>query len=164
MKTIWSYGHRNPQGLCLDPTSGNIWETEHGPRGGDEVNIIAKGKNYGWPIISYGINYDGTTFTTLTEKEGMEQPVLYWLPSIAPSGLCFVSSDNYPSWKGHLLAGSLRFDYVNLCIIKNEKIIEEEKILPNIGRVRNVIQGADGYIYVSTENPGTIFKLIPLNQ
>ena len=162
MKSIWSYGHRNPQGLSIEPTTGLIWETEHGPRGGDEVNIIQKGQNFGWPIISYGINYDGTTFTTLTQKEGMNQPVIYWLPSIAPSGLTFVSSEKYPQWKGHLLAGSLRFNYVNLCKVNAQKITEEVKILPNIGRTRNIIQGADGYLYVSVENPGTIYKLMPL--
>lgn len=159
--TIWSYGHRNPQGLTLNSETNQIWETEHGPRGGDEVNIIQKGKNFGWPVISYGINYDGTTFTTLTEKEGMIQPEIYWLPSIAPSGLTFVNGDLYPAWRGDLLAGSLRFNYVNRCVIKDNKIVEEEKILQNIGRTRNVIQGQDGYIYISVENPGTVYRLLP---
>ncbi|SOE23089.1 Glucose/arabinose dehydrogenase, beta-propeller fold [Spirosomataceae bacterium TFI 002] len=162
MKTIWSYGHRNPQGLALNPTTNQLWETEHGPRGGDEVNIIEKGKNFGWPVISYGINYDGTTFTTLTEKKGMEQPQIYWLPSIAPSGLTFVTGDKYPGWKSDLLAGSLRFNYVNRCVMKNNKIVKEEKVLLNIGRTRNIIQGQDGFIYVSVEKPGIVYKLQPL--
>lgn len=162
MKSIWSYGHRNPQGLTLNPATNELWETEHGPRGGDEVNIVQKGKNFGWPLVSYGINYDGTTFTTLTQKEGMVQPQIYWLPSIAPSGLTFVSGDNYPGWKGDLLAGSLRFNYINRCVIKDNKIVSEEKVLLNIGRTRDIIQGQDGYIYVCTEKPGTVYKLLPL--
>lgn len=161
MKSIWSYGHRNPQGLTLNTSTNELWETEHGPRGGDEVNIIEKGKNFGWPVISYGINYDGTTFTTLTEKEGMVQPQIYWLPSIAPSGLTFVTGDKYPGWKGDLLAGSLRFNYINRCVMQDNKIVSEEKVLLNIGRTRNIIQGQDGFIYVSVEKPGTVYKLLP---
>ncbi|MCB0630139.1 MAG: PQQ-dependent sugar dehydrogenase, partial [Lewinella sp.] len=107
-KAIYSYGHRNPQGLAMHPETGRIWETEHGPRGGDEINIIAPGKNYGWPKITYGINYNGTKITDKTAMPGMEQPFHYWVPSIAPSGMTFVTSDRYPDWKGNLLVGSLR--------------------------------------------------------
>ncbi|MDA7558915.1 PQQ-dependent sugar dehydrogenase [Flavobacteriaceae bacterium] len=159
-KAIYSYGHRNPQGMVKHPTSGKIWIHEHGPRGGDEINIIASGKNYGWPIISYGINYSGTKFTNLTELDGMEQPIHYWKPSIAPSGMEFITSDVYPEWKGNLMVGVLKFQYLNRCIIKNNKVIEEEKLLEGLGRVRSVKQGNDGYLYVGIENVG-IVKIIP---
>lgn len=159
-KAIYSYGHRNPQGLTKNPDNGEIWEHEHGPQGGDEINIIKKGKNYGWPVISYGINYDDTKFTNITEKEGMEQPFFYWVPSIAPSGTTFVSSDKYPDWKGNLLVGSLKFKYLERLVIENDKVIKREKLLEGIGRVRNVRQGPDGYIYAGIEGKG-IIKIIP---
>jgi glucose/arabinose dehydrogenase len=161
-KAIYSYGHRNPQGMTKNPETGEIWVHEHGPQGGDEINIIKKGKNYGWPVISYGINYDSTSFTDLTEKEGMEQPFFYWVPSIAPSGMTFVSSDKYPDWKGDLLVGSLKFNYLERLIIKNNEVIKREKLLEGIGRVRNVREGTDGYIYVGVEGKG-IIKIIPNN-
>ena len=156
----YSYGHRNPQGMAKDPRTGKIWTHEHGPRGGDEVNIIEPGKNYGWPVISYGINYNGTSFTDLTEKEGMEQPVYYWDPSIAPSGMVFVTGDKYPEWQGKLLIGSLKFNYLVLCHLEGDKIIKTEVVQKDIGRVRNLIQAADGYIYVATDNGG-LYKLEP---
>ncbi|MHA8065531.1 PQQ-dependent sugar dehydrogenase [Aquirufa sp. ROCK2-A2] len=159
--SIYSYGQRNPQGLTLNPYTGAIFETEHGPRGGDELNIIQAGKNYGWPVISYGINYDGKPITNISQKEGMEQPINYWIPSIAPSGLAFVTSDKYPAWKGNLMIGSLRFNYMNRCIIKDNKVIGQEKVLLNIGRMRNVKMGSDGYLYVGVENPGMVFRLRP---
>ncbi|PHN03945.1 PQQ-dependent sugar dehydrogenase [Flavilitoribacter nigricans] len=162
--SIYSYGHRNPQGLSRHPETGVMWDHEHGPRGGDEVNMIEKGKNYGWPVISYGINYNGTTFTSKTEQAGMEQPDLYWVPSIAPCGSTFVTGDRYPAWKGDLLVGSLRFKYLNRCIMEDNKIVGEEKLFKNIGRVRAVEMGPDGYIYVSVENPGFIFRVVPLNS
>jgi glucose/arabinose dehydrogenase len=146
----------------MDPTTGLIWESEHGPRGGDELNIIKSGANYGWPVISYGINYDGKPITSISKKEGMEQPITYWIPSIAPSGLTFVTGDRYPEWKGNIMAGSLRFNYVNRCIVKNNKVVSEEKILLNIGRVRNVEMGRDGYLYVAVEGPGAVYRLKPL--
>lgn len=160
--SIYSYGHRNEQGLAINPIDGQLWEHEHGPRGGDEINIIEKGKNYGWPVISYGLNYNGTTFTNLLEKEGMLQPVLYWVPSIAPSGMAFVTSDKYPGWEGQLLVGSLRFQYLNLCYINDGKVDREELLMEKIGRVRNVKVSADGYIYVAVENPGFVFRLQPI--
>ena len=159
-KAIYSYGHRNPQGLVFNPKTGEIWEHEHGPQGGDEVNIIKSGKNYGWPKISYGINYDGTKFTDKTSLPGMEQPQHYWDPSIAPSGMTFVSSEKYPNWKGNLMVGSLKFLYLNNCYIKDGKIVKEEQLLKNLGRVRSVVEGPDGYIYVGIENLG-IVKIIP---
>lgn len=162
VKSIWSYGHRNPQGLTMDPNTGEIWSHEHGPRGGDEINIIQPGLNYGWPVISYGINYDGTIFTSDLEKEGMEQPVLYWVPSIAPCGMAWVTSDKYGDWKGDLLVGSLRFEYLNRCEIVDGKVAKEENMLKGIGRLRNVEQGPDGFIYVSVEKPGYVFRLVPV--
>lgn len=155
-KAIFSYGHRNPQGMILHPKTGEIWTHEHGPRGGDEINIVEAGKNYGWPVISYGINYSGTKFTELTEKEGMEQPLHQWTPSIAPSGMAFINSDKYGDWKGNLLVGSLKFQYLDLCRLKNNKVIKEERLLDGLGRVRSVEQGPDGYIYVGIENLGIV--------
>jgi glucose/arabinose dehydrogenase len=159
-KAIFSYGHRNPQGMAKHPETGKIWTHEHGPRGGDEINIVESGKNYGWPVISYGINYSGTKFTDITEKDGMEQPIHYWDPSIAPSGMDFITSDIYPQWKGNLLVGSLKFQYLNRCELKGNKVVKEEKLLDGLGRVRAVKQGPDGYIYVGVENVG-IVKIIP---
>ena len=157
---IYSYGHRNPQGMAIHPETGAIWVNEHGPKGGDEINIIAKGKNYGWPVISYGVNYSGTAFTEITEKEGMEQPLFYWVPSIAPSGMAFVTSDKYPDWKNNILVGSLKFQYLERLVLENNKVVKREELFKDIGRVRNVIQGPDGYIYVAAEGTG-IVKIIP---
>ena len=156
---IYSYGHRNPQGMILHPKTGDVWAHEHGPKGGDEINIIKAGKNYGWPVISYGINYSGTKFTDITKKEGMEQPLHYWDPSIAPSGMAFITSNKYGDWKGNLLVGSLKFQYVNKCIIENGKVVKEERLLDGLGRVRSINESPDGYIYVGIENLG-IVKLL----
>ncbi|RKR07144.1 glucose/arabinose dehydrogenase [Maribacter vaceletii] len=157
---IYSYGHRNPQGLILHPITGEIWNNEHGPRGGDEINIIKKGANYGWPLTTYGINYSGTSITDKTEMKGMEQPLYYWIPSIAPSGMAFITSDKYPEWNGNLLVGSLKYQYLERLILENNKVIRREKLLPDLGKVRAVKQGPDGYIYVAVEGKG-IYKLIP---
>ncbi len=159
-KAIYSYGHRNPQGMIKHPETGEIWTHEHGPQGGDELNSIKAGKNYGWPVISYGINYNGTPFTDITAKEGMEQPLFYWVPSIAPSGLEIVSSDLYPDWKGNVLAGSLKFQYLERLILKDNVVVKREKMIENRGRVRSVRQGPDGFIYVGIENLG-IIKIVP---
>ncbi|OUR92327.1 hypothetical protein A9Q87_07540 [Flavobacteriales bacterium 34_180_T64] len=156
---IYSYGHRNPQGMTIHPTTGEIWTHEHGPKGGDEINIIGSGKNYGWPVITYGINYIGTKITNETSRQGMEQPIHYWDPSIAPSGMAFITSDKYPEWKGNLLIGSLKFRYLNNCYLDNGKVIKEERLLDGLGRIRSVNQGPDGYIYVGIENLG-IVKLL----
>jgi glucose/arabinose dehydrogenase len=157
---IYSYGHRNPQGLSIDPRTKNIWSHEHGPRGGDEVNIIKKGINYGWPEISYGINYIGTKLTDITHKRGMEQPALYWTPSIAPSGMIYISSDKYPSMKEKFLVGSMKFDYLVLLTIEGEQVVSQEKVFEDIGRARSLLQGKDGYIYVGIDGVG-IKKLTP---
>jgi glucose/arabinose dehydrogenase len=158
--SIFSYGHRNPQGMAMHPVTGNIWTHEHGPKGGDEINIIRKGANYGWPVISFGVNYSGTSFTDLTEKEGMESPQWYWVPSIAPSGMTFVTSDIYPDWRGKIIVGSLKFAYLVALELEGDKVLRQDILFPGIGRVRNVMQGADGYIYVATDGAG-IFKIVP---
>lgn len=158
-KAIFTYGNRNQQGMVVHPETGEIWAHEHGPRGGDEINIIKAGKNYGWPVITYGINYSGTSITDETSRPGMEQPIHYWDPSIAPSGMAFITSDKYPGWKGDLLVGSLKFQYLDKCVIKDGKVVKEERLLDGLGRVRTVNQGPDGYIYVGIENLG-IVKLL----
>jgi glucose/arabinose dehydrogenase/mono/diheme cytochrome c family protein len=160
-EAIFSYGHRNPQGMAINPRTGQIWVHEHGPRGGDEINPIKKAANYGWPVITYGINYSGTTITDETAREGMEQPLYYWVPSIAPSGMAFVTSDVYPALKGHLVVGSLKFQYLELLTLtRDEKVAKREKLLDGIGRVRSVRQGPDGYIYVGIDGKG-VLKMIP---
>ncbi len=164
MPSIYAFGIRNPQGMVKHPVTGKIWEHEHGPRGGDEINIIRPGSNYGWPEVSYGINYDGTTYTNVLERADVDPPILYWVPSIAPSGMDFIRSDLYPGWKNQLLVGSLRFKYLNLCKLDGEKVVKEETLLKNIGRVRDVKTGPDGYIYVSVEDPGRIYRLVPLDN
>jgi len=162
-KAIYSYGHRNPQGMAKHPVTGEIWTHEHGPRGGDEVNIITKGNNYGWPIISYGINYSGTSFTDITEKEGLEQPLWYWDPSIAPSGMTFVTSDKYSQWQGNLLVGSLKFGYVVMLTLNGNKVVKEEIVKNGLSRVRNIKQGPDGYIYIAVDGQG-IYRLMPVKS
>ncbi len=163
--SIYSYGHRNPQGLAFNPTTGELWSNEHGPRGGDEINIVRKGKNYGWPVITYGINYNGIPMSNITEKEGMERPEWYWIPSIGPSGMAFVTGDRYKGWKGNILSGSLRFKYLNRSKVVNNKITEEEILLKNMGRLRDVRMGPYGYIYVAVEAPAAgIFRLIPVKR
>ena len=159
-EAIFSYGHRNPQGMEIHPVTRKIWTHEHGPKGGDEINIIGAGKNYGWPVISYGINYDGSVLTEKTEKEGMEQPLMHWTPSIAPSGMTFVTSDKYPGLKGHLLVGSLKFAYLELCELDGEQVINRKRLLKNSGRVRSVKQGTDGFIYLGIEGVGVV-KILP---
>lgn len=158
---IWSYGHRNPQGLYYDKTTGTLWDDEHGPKGGDELNKVEKGKNYGWPVITYGIGYDDKPLTDITKKDGMEQPVRYWVPSIAPCGMTMVTGNKYPNWKGNFLVGALSFQLVARVEVVDGKFVAEERFLEKIGRVRTVVQSPDGYIYVATENPGKIYKLMP---
>lgn len=159
---VFTYGHRNPQGMAMHPETGEIWSHEHGPRGGDEVNLIKSGNNYGWPEISYGVNYSGTTITEFTEKPGMEQPLHYWDPSIAPSGMVFVTSDKYPHWQGKVLIGSLKFHYLVLLDITNDSVTSQRKLFEGIGRVRSLLQGNDGYLYVGVDGGG-IKRIEPKN-
>jgi glucose/arabinose dehydrogenase len=160
---IWSYGHRNPQGLVYNLATQTLWDVEHGPQGGDELNKVEKGKNYGWPVITYGKNYDGTVISNLTAKEGMEQPVLYWVPSIAPCGMALVTSDKYPGWKGNLLVGALALQHIARVEVDEQgKFLSQEKLLEKVGRVRAIEQSPDGYLYVVTETPGMLLKIVPV--
>lgn len=160
---IYSYGHRNPQGLALHPQTGQVWEHEHGPRGGDEINLIKAGINYGWPSITYGKNYSGTIITKDTAKAGMEQPLRYYVPSIAPCGMDFYDGDLFPNWKGDLFVGSLKFMYVERLELEGNKVVASEKLLEKYGRVRSIRQGKDGYLYVVTGAPGRVMRLKPAN-
>ena len=159
---IYSYGHRNVQGLYYDKDSGTLYETEHGPKGGDELNIIRPGANYGWPKITYGVNYDGTIITEKTEAEGMEQPLTYWVPSIAPSGLTKLTSDVYPGWKGDLFAGGMNgpagLELVRIRI-EDGKVTERENLFKDEYAVRDVAQSPDGHLYVATKDLDGIFRV-----
>uniref|UniRef100_UPI0040485BC4 PQQ-dependent sugar dehydrogenase n=1 Tax=Algoriphagus sp. TaxID=1872435 RepID=UPI0040485BC4 len=159
--SIWTYGNRNPQGLFFDKAANRLWEVEHGPRGGDELNILEKGKNYGWPVITYGINYNGSPITDITEKEGMEQPITYWVPSIATCGMTLITSDKYPSWKGNILVAALAGTHIARLELNVTRVTGQEKLLPGIGRVRQVSQSPDGYLYAITEGTGLLIKLVP---
>jgi glucose/arabinose dehydrogenase len=159
-KAIFSYGHRNPQGMTIHPQTGDLWENEHGPQGGDEINIIKSGVNYGWPEITYGINYSGTPITDKTSDPNMAQPFYYWVPSIAPSGMAFSTSAIYKDWEGDLFVGSLRFEYLERLVIEKNQVVKREKVLEKIGRVRNVVEGPDGYLYLGVEGKG-ILKIVP---
>nr|WP_136250935.1 PQQ-dependent sugar dehydrogenase [Ningiella ruwaisensis] len=158
--TIYSYGHRNPQGMAMHPKTGDIWTHEHGPRGGDEINRIQKAVNYGWPVISYGINYNGTSFTEITAKEGMAQPDWQWTPSIAPSGMVFVDSERYPQWNGHMIVGSLKFAQLVLVEMDGNEIKGHSKLFDGIGRVRSLSMSPDGFLYVGVDGKG-IYKVTP---
>lgn len=158
---IWTYGHRNPQGLVLNPTTKVLWEHEHGPQGGDELNIIEKGKNYGWPLITYGIDYDNSIISKDSVREGMEQPVIFWKPSIAPCGVTFINNPKFKEWNGDLLVGSLKFMYIQHLTVKGNKVTAKEIIFDKLGRVRDVRQGHDGNIYVVLENSGKVVKISP---
>jgi glucose/arabinose dehydrogenase len=161
---IWSYGHRNSQGAALAP-DGVLWTHEHGPQGGDEINQPQAGKNYGWPVISYGENYGGGKIGDgITSKPGLEQPLHYWVPSIAPSGMAFVTSEAYGSgWRGNLLVGSLKFGYLNRIVLDGNKVVREEKLLAELNqRIRDVRQSPDGLIYVLTDaSNGQLIRLLP---
>lgn len=161
LDAIFAYGIRNPQGMDLHPESGELWEHEHGPQGGDEINIIRAGNNYGWPEICFCVDYGGGEITPDTARAGMEQPAWYWDPSIAPSGMTFVTSDRYPEWQGDLLVGSLKFGYLVRAEVENSEVTGEQILFPEIGRVRSVEQGPDGYLYVGTETDNGIVRIVP---
>ncbi len=160
---IWSYGHRNPQGAALHPETGALWVHEHGAAGGDEVNIPRPGRNYGWPVIAYGRHYFGGKIGEGTKKQGMEQPVHYWDPSIAPSGMAFYTGDKFPKWRGNLLVGALKFQLLARLTLEGERVVDEERILEPLGeRIRDVRQGPDGYVYLLTDaDDGRILRLEP---
>ena len=157
---IWSFGIRNPQGI-FQIKDGTIFENEHGPRGGDELNILSKGNNYGWPEITYGKNYTGTKITNYTHKDGMEQPVIHWTPSIAVCGMDFYDGKVFNNWKNNLLVTSLKFENLYRLEIRNKKVIKQELILSAGSRVRDVETGPDGFIYLAVEDPGRIIRLRP---
>ncbi len=160
---IWSIGHRNPQAAAINPATGMLWTVEHGARGGDEVNIPEAGKNYGWPVISYGRHYSGAKIGEGASKPGMEQPIHYWDPSIAPSGMAFVTSNTYPDWKGDLLVGALRGRHLAKLDLEGNSVVGEEKLLTGLGeRIRDVRQAPDGFLYILTDsNNGRLIRLVP---
>jgi glucose/arabinose dehydrogenase len=161
LPSIYSLGHRNPQGLAFHPQTGHLWASEHGPLGGDELNLIAPGKNYGWPVITYGKNYNGSPITEWVRKEGMEQPIWYWRPSTAVCGIAFYQGALFPKWNNKLLVSSLKYEDLRVLDIENGRVMHEEMILKNVGRVRDVVCGPDGAIYVVLNDPGTILRLSP---
>lgn len=160
---VWSYGHRNIQGAVVDPATGTLWATEHGPQGGDELNRVEAGKNYGWPVITYGIDYDGSKISDIQSKDGLEQPVYYWVPSIATSGLEIYTGDLFKDWKGNLLAGGLAGSVLERLVLKDGKVVAHEELLTGRGdRVRTVRQGPDGAVWVLTgSDDGHLLKLTP---
>ena len=163
---IFTYGNRNIQGMTIDLRTGNVWATEHGPQGGDELNLIEAGNNYGWPAITYGVQYRTGERIGGEEADGMEQPVVYWTPSIATSGLAMYDADAFPSWKGNLFAGALAFEQIRRIVLDGTEVTHQEVLLENeVGRIRDVRQGPDGYVYLLTdENPGGLYRIEPLNQ
>ncbi len=158
---IWSYGHRNIQGMQLHPVTASLWAIEHGPKGGDEINLIHKGANYGWPEVTHGVNYDGSIITSDTTKPGMIDPILHWTPSIAPCGMTFVSSDKYQEWQGNMLVGALAGQHIHRVEFQDTTVVHTEKILQDMARFRTINEGPDGYLYVLTEHPGLFFRIVP---
>lgn len=161
----WSHGHRNPQSAALHPETGRLWTVEHGARGGDEINIPLKGRNYGWPVISFGRHYSGLKIGEGTHKEGMEQPIYYWDPSIAPSGMAFYTADRFRAWKGNLLVGALKGQMLVRLELKGEEVVREERMLQGLEeRIRDVRQGPDGFVYLLTDSEdGRVLRLEPIN-
>jgi aldose sugar dehydrogenase len=164
---IYTYGNRNVQGIALDAVSGRVWAHEHGPQGGDEVNILAPGNNYGWPVITYGRNYvTGTAIGEGTHKDGMQQPRHYWTPSIAPSGMTLYNGDKFPAWRGNLFVGALKYRLLVRLETRGQDIVHEERMLEDVlGRIRDVRTGPDGYIYLLTdESDGVLARLEPVSE
>ncbi|MCX7800020.1 MAG: PQQ-dependent sugar dehydrogenase [Fimbriimonadales bacterium] len=162
MQAVWSYGHRNAQGVAFD-LEGNLWVTEHGPRGGDELNLIQKGRNYGWPLVAFSINYNDTPFRTPWPKQGQDivLPVFRWLPSIGACGLDVVRGDAFPEWRGDLLAGGLSGTNVDRIRVRNGQLVEREEIVHGIARVRDVVVGPDGFVYLAFNDPDSVVRLVP---
>jgi glucose/arabinose dehydrogenase len=152
---IWSYGHRNPQGLAIHPETGDLWANEHGPQGGDELNLIQRGRNYGWPVIGYGVNYgSGSPIHESTHRAGMEQPVHYWVPSIATSGLLIYTGDRFPAWRGNIFVGGLAGEQLARLTLDGRRVVGEETLVRGMGRIRDVRQGPDGLIYLVIDAEG----------
>ncbi len=162
-EAVWSYGHRNPQGLTVDPVSGQVWQHEHGPRGGDELNLLRPGANYGWPAITYGMDYSGAYVSPFTKLPGMEQPVEYWVPSIAPSGLTVYRGAAFPKWQGDLFLGALVDREVRRLRLEDGRVTEQEALFSELGeRIRSVDVGRDGYLYLLTDNAqGRLLRVEP---
>ncbi len=162
---VWSYGHRNPQGAAIHPQTGKLWVHEHGPRGGDEINVPRAGRNYGWPVITYGREYSGFAVGDgISSTDGMEQPIHYWVPSIAPSGMAFYDADRFPAWRGNLFVGSLKFGQLVRLELDGEKIVHEERLLDGINRrIRDVRQGPDGYLYLLTDAADGVILRVDLS-
>jgi glucose/arabinose dehydrogenase len=160
---IFTLGHRNSEGLAIHPDTGKVWELEHGAKGGDKINVLRGGRNYGWPVITYGVDYDGKTIGTGTQKAGMQQPIYYWDPSIAPSGLAFYTGDLFPAWRGNLLVGALKAQRLVRLVLKGERVVAEEDLLLDLHeRIRDVRQGPDGAVYLLTDDDaGRILRLTP---
>jgi glucose/arabinose dehydrogenase len=153
-------------GLAIDPVTGRLFENEHGPRGGDEINLILAGRNYGWPVITYGINYDGTIITNETARPGMEQPLVYWVPSIGPSGMTVYTGDRFPRWKGNLFVGATAGTHLRRIVFDGTRVVREERLLRPLGRrIRDVRQGPDGLLYILTdETQGAVIRLEPSDR
>ncbi|MEX0655764.1 MAG: PQQ-dependent sugar dehydrogenase [Phycisphaeraceae bacterium] len=164
MPSIWSYGHRNPQGLAFDHETGQLWATEHGPRGGDELNRIQRGGNYGWPEVSHGINYNGTPFETPWHDSDFIDPVLRWTPSIAACGLDVVRGDAFSQWDGDLLTGALAGQVVERLRVRDGEVVERERLIERMGRVRDVVCGPDGMVYIALNDPHHIVRLVPVDE
>jgi glucose/arabinose dehydrogenase len=162
---IWSHGHRNPQSAAIHPVTGKLWTVEHGARGGDEINVPLAGRNYGWPIITYGIDYSGAKIGVGSSREGYEQPIYFWDPSIAPSGMAFYTGTAIPEWRNSLFVGALAAQHLSRLVLDGERVVAEEKLLVDLGeRIRDVRQGPDGAIYVATDHPqGRILRLVRAN-
>ena len=161
---IWSYGHRNAQGLIVHPETNQVWLNEHGPQGGDEVNLVLPGKNYGWPVVGHGVQYGGSVIHRSTSQPGMEDPVHHWTPSIAASGKLLYTGDAFPAWKGSMFVGGLAGEVLARLVIRNGEVVEEESLLKNkVGRIRDVRQGPDGSIYLAIDDPsGRPFSIVRL--
>ncbi|MGE9290308.1 MAG: PQQ-dependent sugar dehydrogenase, partial [Puniceicoccales bacterium] len=160
--TIWTYGNRNAQGLALDPVTGVLWETEHGPRGGDELNRIQRGLNYGWPVVTYGMNYNGTPITGLTSAPGIEDPVTYWTPSLAVCGLAVYRGEAFPGWTGALLSTSLAGEQLRVITLEGDEVLSQEVLVNSLGRLRDVVVGPEGHVYLVCNGPGRIVKMSPV--
>jgi len=161
---IWSYGHRNPQGLVVHPETNQVWLNEHGPQGGDEINLVLPGKNYGWPVVGFGLQYGGSVIHGSTSRPGMEDPVHYWVPSIATSGKLAYTGDAFPAWKGSMFVGGLAGEVLARVAMQGTEVVEEEMLLKGtLGRIRDVRQGPDGYIYLAIDDPdGRPFSIVRL--
>ena len=165
MPEVWSFGHRNPQGLAVHPQTGEVWENEHGPRGGDEVNLIRKGLNYGWPVVSFGINYNGSVYSLEEHRQGMESPLWTWVPSIATSGMLFYTGDEFPWWQGSIFVGGLAGERLTRLTLEGERVVSSETLLAGVlGRIRDVRQGPDGFLYLAIDDRrgGSLTRVVRL--